>query len=315
MIKKLIAAVSSIAMIATMASAVVVHAADTAVIEPVLTQVSEGVYNLEVQLDVTQCAKGTRIQTLGFEVPLDTAIFDVKENGPYKVESVWSDEAFDYVDSYPNLTGVATFATLGKWNYSDNKKALIYAYVNTGASGQNLPKKMSIVTMKNLQLAAGVTTADVKITLQNVEITCGASSSDLTTYTVDNKNLTVGEVTFPGNKPAEPVEPDKPTVKDDGTILPIKPSDIGGTGDVFVGEDGSKAVAGLGNFTASGVINELNWTIKYTPVGGVETQVTKSFVPAELKGVNVESKVTIGLIVNYNPAEYENVTIVSGALN
>lgn len=156
---------------------------------------------------------------------------------------------------------------------------------------------------------------DATISFVDAELNIMADSTNKAGLLYSNGEVDIKPLTIPGA--AAPVDPtpDKPTVKDDGTILPIKPSDIGGEGDVFVGEDGSKAVAGLGNFTASGVINELNWTIKYTPVGGVETQVTKSFVPAELKGVNVESKVTIGLIVNYNPAEYENVTIVSGVLN
>ena len=95
------------------------------------------------------------------------------------------------------------------------------------------------------------------------------------------------------------------------TILTVKPSDVGGTGDVWANEDGSeKAVAGLANFTPSAATSTIAWTISATPVGGEATEYTKEF---DL-GASIDAAATIGLIVNYNTAEYSSVSIVSGAL-
>lgn len=159
------------------------------------------------------------------------------------------------------------------------------------------------------------TSKDATISFAEAEVDIMADSTNKAGLLYSKGEVDIKPLTIPGNKPAEPVEPAKPTVKDDGTILPIKPSDIGGTGDVFVGEDGSNAVAGLGNFTSTGTVNGIEWTIKYTPKGEAEVTKSKTFTPEWLAGANLETKMTIGLIVNYNPAEYENVTIVSGSLN
>lgn len=98
---------------------------------------------------------------------------------------------------------------------------------------------------------------------------------------------------------------------DSSAILNVKPSDIGGEGDVWANEDGSEnAVAGLANFTPSAATSTIEWTISATPVGGEATEYTKAF---DL-GASIDAAATIGLIVNYNTAEYSSVSIVSGAL-
>lgn len=112
--------------------------------------------------------------------------------------------------------------------------------------------------------------------------------------------------------------PEKPSVPtntgataDSSAILNVKPSDVGGTGDVWASADGSEnAVAGLANFTPSAATSTIEWTISATPVGGEATQYTKAF---DL-GASIDAAATIGLIVNYNTAEYSSVSIVSGAL-
>ena len=112
-----------------------------------------------------------------------------------------------------------------------------------------------------------------------------------------------------------PAKPSVPTntgaTADSSAILNVKPSDVGGTGDVWASADGSEnAVAGLANFTPSAATSTIEWTISATPFGGEATQYTKAF---DL-GASIDAAATIGLIVNYNTAEYSSVSIVSGAL-
>ena len=310
LVKKLIATVSALAMVTTMATSLVVHAAeDKPIVTPKLVETStEGVYDLTININNYNLTRGKKLYAIQFGVIIDGTKIDTANsvgNMAYDEDEEADVLTWKYVEYGTEFKAVAK-----SWN---NNRRYGYSWYNLDGVSNSSETGADIVTIKNLKLLDGVT-EDVEITLEDIVIEAGKASGTVK-YSQANNTVVVNSATIPGaTAPVDPT-PDKPTVKDDGTILPIKPSDIGGTGDVFVGEDGSKAVAGLGNFTASGVINELNWTIKYTPVGGVETQVTKSFVPAELKGVNVESKVTIGLIVNYSPAEYENVTIVSGALN
>ena len=109
-------------------------------------------------------------------------------------------------------------------------------------------------------------------------------------------------IVIPGNDSA---------TADSSTIKTIKPSDIGGEGDVWASADGSEnAVAGLANFTPSAATSTIEWTISVTPVGGKAASYTQTF---DL-GASIDAAATIGLIVNYNTAEYSSVSIVSGAL-
>jgi len=316
LVKKLIAATSALAMAATMFSAVVVHAADEPIVSLRLDEVSEGVYNLALNMDTTGCELGNKMNSLQFSIGgLDADIFDM-ENGP--LHQVYDEDAEEYV--YDSIGYGKTKYESGSFSYKNN--IFTYVFSDSTGKGQAMSAATDIITLNNLTLKSGVTTADVSLDIVDFICEVGAGSSSCKSYGVaaqkpsvilSDSNLT--GATFPGNKPTEPVEPDKPTVSDDGTILPIKPSDIGGTGDVFVGEDGSKAVAGLGNFTSASTVNGIEWTIKYKPVGGEEVTKSKTFTPEWLAGATLETKMTIGLIVNYSPAEYESVTIVSGALN
>ena len=123
---------------------------------------------------------------------------------------------------------------------------------------------------------------------------------------VNNVTLSGGDtsIVIPGNDSA---------TADSSAILNVKPSDVGGTGDVWTNEDKTEnAVAGLANFTpaAETTPTSIEWTIKATPVGGVTKEYTETF---DL-GASIDAAATIGLIVNYNTAEYSSVSIVSGAL-
>lgn len=322
LVKKIISSVCALGMIATMTSAMVVHAATAPTLQITCDNYDEtaktgtmSVKILNYDQSVDERPEDLFIGLIQFGIKLPNTVFDQSyyttgKGGKFSTNVKMGSRFSSDVTGPKLANGVlaATFAT----NSTDAGKML------NSYNGDNI-STVEFMTI-NFKLLDSVASVDVKdllgdVMLENYHYDANWANK-VATYTYGNmKGCAKMTYDLPVIGSVEPPTPDKPTVKDDGTILPIKPSDIGGTGDVFVGEDGSKAVAGLGNFVASGVINELNWTIKYTPVNGVETQATKSFVPAELKGVNVESKVTIGLIVNYNPAEYENVTIVSGALN
>ena len=316
--KKLIAIASSLAMIATISSTAIVHA-ELDGTEPVVTLSKTAVadkantYNLTINVDTSKCP-GTKIYQTTIKVPLPSDIF----TNVSTIRQNWIDGSDDESENILGEDRMMTF--MGEPSYNDgllvfqlsttNNKQCVTAAGSTGGT--------DLIIINGLKMADNVA-EDYVLELPYVLINSGTTSTNCISYgvgTAATKSVNIANtVTFPKTKADKPVEPDKPTVKDDGTILPIKPSDIGGTGDVFVGEDGSKAVAGLGNFTPTGTVNGIEWTIKYTPKGEAEVTKSKTFTPEWLAGANLETKMTIGLIVNYNPAEYENVTIVSGALN
>ncbi len=312
--KKLIAACSALAMAATMFSAFVVQAASEPVVKLNLNSTSEGVYDLAVNVDTTGCALGNKVGSFQISFNLDETKFDMK-NGP--LATTWDEDAEE--DVYNNIVyGKSKYAG-GSWTYKNNK--FTYAFSDTTGKGQAQSTPTDIITLKGLKLLSGVETEDIAIDIVDFYCEVGNGSSNQTSYGVaaqkpanvmDSANL-IG-ATFPGNK-VTPAKPSVPTntgaTADSSAILNVKPSDVGGTGDVWASADGSEnAVAGLANFTPSAATSTIEWTISATPVGGEATQYTKAF---DL-GASIDAAATIGLIVNYNTAEYSSVSIVSGAL-
>lgn len=319
--KKLIAVASSLAMIATISSTAIVHAALDGT-EPIVTLSQVAVsgqantYNLTINVDTSKCT-GTKIWQTTIKVPLPSEIFT-------NVSTIRQNYIDGVEDESENIIGDSRMMTyMSEPSYNDG--LLVFQLLAQNAkqciTTAGTEGGTELIIINGLKMADNVA-EDYVLNLPYVLINAGDSSNTCTSYavgTVGTKEVNIANtVTFPKTKADEPVDPptpEKPTVDDNGTILPIKPSDIGGEGDVFVGEDGSHAVAGLGNFTSTGTVNGIEWTIKYTPKGEAEVTKAKTFTPDWLAGANLETKMTIGLIVNYSPAEYDNVTIVSGSLN
>ena len=182
---------------------------------------------------------------------------------------------------------------------------------NGPLSGEKLGNKIKLETVKfkKVDPKDSVTVEIPEALFQVTEYKTPTTKASDKTYraSLDMINIVLPEI--PG------VEFKVPTntgaTADSSAILNVKPSDVGGTGDVWASADGSEnAVAGLANFTPSAATSTIEWTISATPVGGEATQYTKAF---DL-GASIDAAATIGLIVNYNTAEYSSVSIVSGAL-
>ena len=97
LIKKLIAIVSSLTIIATISTNVLVHAETNKIIlTPTLTKTSETeeIYDLTINVDVSNCTKGEYLYSLAFDLYLPENIFE-KDNGFYLYDSA---EGY-----YPNL--------------------------------------------------------------------------------------------------------------------------------------------------------------------------------------------------------------------
>lgn len=310
-LKRFISSICAISMIAAVSiSAVTVHADTNPTVSAKLLDYAAdtGIGTVAVYLEGMQTGK--------FDFPFLTS-FQAKAYMPetdfyIKDRTTKFNVTSTIVNNMPSTPTVA---------YSDSK--LVYAWLATGTSlyvpASTIGDKGEIFKF-NFKVKDTTKTNTIKIDEVAFNVK-GYSEEDLewadyvgnqdysqvlNNVTVDDSDLTIkgGDITIeiPANGGA---------TADSSAILNVKPSDVGGTGDVWASADGSEnAVAGLANFTPSTATSTIEWTISATPVGGEAKQYTKAF---DL-GASIDAAATIGLIVNYNTAEYSSVSIVSGAL-
>lgn len=313
--KKLIAAVSAIAMVATVSSAMLVQAAST---NPVFTLSKVAVtgetntYDVTVSVDTTNCEVGTKMFGLTMKLPLPSDVFTNVQ---------------DIVDSYVDEgTGFGeTDFTDEMNNPSYNDGLLVVQFLVTkankavdadgGAELFTIRLKMAEDVASDYNLATSFVVANVGTTSSNcIDYGYGEGATATVAMTSDEFNTVTFAKTATGGKITVPTNESSTATGD--SLVSIKPSDIGGTGDVFTTDDedfaGEAAVASIANFTpaADTAPTKVKWTIKATPLNGTATTYEKTF---DL-GATVESAMTIGLIVGYRSAEYSSVEITSGAL-
>ena len=325
--KKLVAVASTLAMVATMTSAITVSAVDDLIaFETVLTETSEGVYDLGVLIDTTGCkikdaggiggAVGAVTIVIG---GLDPNKFNTRDLIAKKSETVWDDDLGEDVtkESFASLVGSpSSFQDVNKVVVNVKDDTIRYVF-NPGANYQRLgsTNPRQIITFKGLKLKDGVETEDVKIQVCEFSGDMGVSTTNLTSYNslVTMSNLNFGEgVIFPGNKVSEPTaEPTvEPTVEPTpapvtATAAPVQAAD---GGNVFVGKDGISAVAGVVETVLEKAVNQIKWKISVTPVGdnAYTGPTEKTATLANVEGGNIK----VGLIVAFDEAEIANVEII-----
>ena len=320
LVKKLISAMCVMGMVATMASALVVQAATTPTLKIEVNNYNETdktgtmvVKVLDIDKSVDERPEDLFVAGIQVGIKLPSETFDQSyyktgKGGKFST-NVKMGSRFSSDVTGPKLTNgvlTAVFATT-----STDAGKMLNSYNGDDVSS------IEFMTINFKLLTDSI---DVNDLIDNVMITTRHYDTDWATkesevFWGNMKDCTVMNYDLAKIGTVTPAKPSVPTntgaTADSSAILNVKPSDVGGTGDVWASADGSEnAVAGLANFTPSAATSTIEWTISATPVGGEATQYRKAF---DL-GASIDAAATIGLIVNYNTAEYSSVSIVSGAL-
>lgn len=293
--KKLLAAVSALAMVATMLSSVaVVNAASDPSVELKIAETEEGsgLYNISVALDVTQCEGGSYVYGLQFKIPLSEYI-----DSSTLLDTAMNEDTFE--DEYVNLGyGPGKFASMATINIG-SKGDIIYVFADTTGVGQNLPQVRDIITFKNLKLKDGITTGDIELGFSEFMLQVGAKDSTGEMYTLDVEQL--NKITFPGNKEPEPEPEPGLDVEQVGTVF--EPTDA--EAEVMPNQRAVASIATIEDGQASGSIK---WSIDVT--GANAGSYDKTFeLPTFEAG-----EVKIGLIVEYDTSEADSVEITGATM-
>ena len=292
--KKLLAAVSALAMATTMLSSMaVVQAADPGPIVTLkIAETEEGseIYDITVNLDVTQCEKGNYVYGASFNLPLGDYI-----DSSNLLDKELNMETFE--EEYVNIAGgPAKYATFTP-NVVDG--TIYYAFADMSGSGQATPIAMDIITFKNLKLKDGVTTDDIPLGFTEFKIQVGSSSKGTTNYTLDVDTL--NKITFPGNMTDEP-DPDDVVIESVGTFEP--------TGAEAEAMPNQRAVASIATIAANEAATGITWSIQVTG-GENEGPYDKTF---DLATLDVNAEMKFGLIVEYDTIQAESVAITGAEL-
>lgn len=292
--KKLLAAVSALAMAATMLSSVaVVNAASDPAVELKIAESTEGtgLYNISVALDVTQCAGGDYVYCVQFTIPTGEYIDASSIN-----ETQMNEETFE--DEYINLVyGPGKFATA---NANFTGDSIIYAYLDMGGTGQRLPAVRDIITFENVKLKDGVQVEDIELGFSEFLVEVGANTGG-TRYTLDVDTL--NKITFPGNKPDEPT-PVPPVLESLGVFEP--------TGAEAEAMPNQRAVASIATIAADEAATGVTWSIDVVSDDPKYNGTHNMYFP--LAG-GITSEMKFGLIVEYDTEQAESVTITNAVVD
>lgn len=297
--KKLIAVISSLAVVATMASSMIAYAADgNPTFSLVKTEAAsgvEGAYDISVRLDVT---RDSELASYGdeFNNLLNFTVW-LKLDGTFDTTSSTSPAYATQVGPITKYNNVATWDGFGKVtvNYDNGYIKVVRSDVTTPKA---ITAETNLVTFKNVKLADGVTTEDFDVSLDFALCGIGYDSSYQDSYKyVGNSGESVGSstaltasditsVTFPGNKTAGGNE--EPEI----------------TQDVITTDDAEDAavyayteIAGATGQKLTVVANRNNEA----------EDITRTFtLPAK-----VEATVSVGIVVQYNPQNITSFTIKS----
>lgn len=294
-IKKILAAVSAIAMSLTMLSSMaVVEAADpgpTITLSIAESEENPGsdLYDITVNIDVTQCEKGNTVYVGSFALQLGDYIDTSK-----LLDQELNMETFE--NEYVNLEGgPAKYASFTP-NVLDG--VFYYAFADTTGQGQMTPIPMDILTLKNLKLKDGVQTGDIEIGFNEFKIQVG-TLLDRTDYTMNVEEINT--IMFPGNKEPEPEPEPGLDVEQVGTVF--EPTDAEAA--VMPNQRAVASIATIEDGQASGSIK---WSIDVT--GANAGSYDKTFeLPTFEAG-----EVKIGLIVEYDTSEADSVEITGATM-
>lgn len=295
--KKLLAAVSALAMAATMLSSVaVVNAASDPAVELKIAETAEGsgLYNISVSLDVTQIEGGDYVYGLQFRIPLGEYI-----DASSILETQMNEETFE--DEYVNVSyGPGKFASMATHNVSPSSNDIIYIFADTTGAGQRLPQVRDIITFENIKLKDDVTTADIELGFSEFLIEAGANTGG-TRYTLDVSTL--NKITFPGNKPDEPT-PVPPVLESLGEFEP--------TGAEAEAMPNQRAVASVATIAADEAATGVTWSIDVVSDDPTYNGTHDMYFP--LAG-GIASEMKFGLIVEYDTEQAESVTITNAVVD
>ena len=321
LLKKIISTVCAVGMLATVASSMfVAHAAE------------KPTFKISVENYDKDAGTGTFVYSVkGLQSPGVTSdptcvVFKMAQLNTKYDSNVFDTTLWNARNFNKNVSKSGKFASVGSWSLAkyDMASNIMPGVWNSsgpsdgeslGINGSNLADEHEIMRLNfKLDTSKLPTTVELGDVLFIVEDWDDDWATVVGTNKFGNASGDAKEMNyeFPKIAGIEFKVPDNAgATADSSAILNVKPSDVGGTGDVWASADGSEnAVAGLANFTPSAATSTIEWTISATPVGGEATQYTKAF---DL-GASIDAAATIGLIVNYNTAEYSSVSIVSGAL-
>ena len=324
LLKKVISAVCAFGMITAVSSSMLVAQAEqlapTLKIELLDYDEAAKTGQLKVSLlnlkgDTEENPDTLSISSLGVVMGFDSSEFDA--------EMYSNSGRVKPIDK--NFVASEAIAASAQRVYNTDNENLGIAWASTPADGLNNLEdpdmfdnfEVATINFKLLGDSATITVGKPMETVVNRMSDDWSNDTVEKVYTYGNSNNSVADFVydFPEIGGIEFVVPEAEGTEVSGDqILDVKPSDIGGTGDVFTTDDpdfeGEAAVASLANFAAMEGATQVEWKISATPVGGEATEYVKDF---DL-GATIDSATTIGIIVGYDTAEYSSVEVISGML-
>lgn len=322
-LKKLIAVVSSLAMVAAM-SVAVVNAEDVPpTLSTNLVDNNNGTYNVEVNLDTTGCEKGQSIGLMSLEFNLLDYFTEDSVNALLEYNSssytytnsefLWYGMAIPPFTQY-NLTPTqANFKVGGgTLNYYTDVTSGVWVNPNSITGSIFYGKAGTIMTFKNLVLKDGFTADKIKVDLKVAIMLVGTDINTATTY---SQNPVAGDgSTQLTSKPYigenygkdTPSEPETPAVTVKAPAVPI--------GDVFTGDkllDGtdSAVAAKVEIASTADETSAITWKITVTPAEGKTCAEPNKTFTKTIPTVDAGANLTVGLIVTYDSSEIAGVTI------
>lgn len=323
LVKKIISTVCAIGMVATAMSSLMVAEAATPVVPTLKITYNEESYDPEIGEGVFT----VYLENLGGD---DESVYENLSLWAYNIGFMFDSDEFELSYYEDGRTGVSKNVTLNP------------TYFGTGLTGKGLDGERLTIQWAQNHPKSGLSPFD-GVPFDSLEVATINFKVKSTPATITIANTTMVQVDemdddfvnsiqqfkfgnatssctpmnyeFPTIPGVEFVVPEAQGTEVSGDqILDVKPSDIGGTGDVFTTDDpdfaGEAAIASLANFAAMGSATKVEWKISATPVGGEATEYVKDF---DL-GATIDSATTIGIIVGYDTAEYSSVEVISGML-
>ena len=314
LLKRLIAVISSLAMMATMTVAVTVNAATVdANKRPIIKlaiadSATEAAKDLSVLFDVTKCEKGQKVVTAQMNITLPNDIFDTSDTLYSYTET--DEETGEDVIVRPNMFTFGAFKTATYKHVNDH----LNVAKGAGSLVSVTTADKVVITFKGIKIKDGVKTEDVKIKIDDAILAVGTTSTNYIgyKYSEGNVDLSGAEVTYPGNKTSEPTATPtaEPTATPTATPVAVAATAVtaNGGGNIFVGQNGNlSSVASVVETTLEKAVSKIRWKINVTPVAG------KSYSGPAFRDFNVNvdgGDLKVGLIVAFDENDIQNVEII-----
>ena len=324
-VKKLVAAISAIGLVASVsASLLVVQAAEYATpkFDATVSEYSEETGEGTLTISVTDLKTGEYeypyMIGLQFYVGIPSDEFDTSMYAQGTVKS-----HVNMLDGMGDMNKMM-FTSTPAYSAEEQKLPINWTYGN-----------MAPLAVKAVEGKADLYSIDFKvldvnqggtITLSNIKLVINAMSSDSASSSVATANVAYANEDLPaehaltasrnvvieGGDVEIVIPPATGVTATGGQLLNLKPSDIGLEGDEWTTEDPAyadeKAVVSLANVKKDDAITGFTWEIKATDAEGNPLEKTTEY----FKAGNIESaaEVTVGLVVGYDTTEWQSVEIV-----